>query len=82
FCYEPPADIGGTVTAPPKDIQQLTTQIKQAFASDRVMYGGSVNANNIITLLPLGLSGVIVATVCLNPHSFNQLLTAVDHAQI
>lgn len=81
FCYEPPADIGGTITAPVEDIQKVTTQIKQVFGTTRVMYGGSVNSTNIQTLLPLGLSGVLVATASLDPVNFNQLLSNSSDVQ-
>lgn len=81
FCYEPPGDIGGTITAPLEDIQKVTIQIKQVFGTTRVMYGGSVNANNISSLISLGLSGVIVATASLDPVNFNQLLSFTSDVQ-
>lgn len=82
FCYEPPADIGGTVTAPIEDIQQTTDQISRIFDTQKVMYGGSVNADNLASLLPLGLSGVLVATACLDSASFKQIITKLPHAKI
>jgi len=60
------------------DVRQIMT----AFATTRVMYGGSVNADNISSLLSLRLAGVLVATASLDPHHFNQLLSVVSHAQI
>jgi triosephosphate isomerase len=82
FCYEPPTDIGGTVTAPLDDIARTTAQIAQIFTTQKVMYGGSVNADNIDSLLPLALSGVIVATACLDSASFNQIMAKLSHAKI
>ena len=82
FCYEPPADIGGTVTAPVEDIKQTISQISQIFGTQKVMYGGSVNADNIMSLLPLGIQGVIVATACLDSASFNQIIAKLSHAEI
>ena len=81
FCYEPPADIGGTVTAPIEDIRQTTDQISKIFDTQKIMYGGSVNADNIDALLPLGLNGVIVATACLDSASFKQIITKLSHAK-
>lgn len=82
FCYEPPGDIGGTQTAEIEDIRQVTTQIKQLFHTPRVMYGGSVGANNITTLIGLDLAGVIVSTACLDSASFNQILAQLSHVKI
>ncbi len=82
FCYEPPGDIGGTVAAPLTQITRVTAHIKQVYGVSQVMYGGSVNAQNISELLPLHLAGVIVSTACLNPESFNQIIQQVVHAKI
>ncbi|KKU45795.1 MAG: Triosephosphate isomerase [Microgenomates group bacterium GW2011_GWA2_46_7] len=81
FCYEPPADIGGSLTAPLEDIQNITDQIKQLFNTSRVMYGGSVNADNVASLPPLNLSGVIVSTASLDPISFNQIIAQLSHVK-
>ncbi|MFH1244631.1 MAG: triose-phosphate isomerase family protein [bacterium] len=81
FCYEPPSDIGGSVTAPLEDIGNITSQIKQIFNTGKVMYGGSVNADNLTSLLSLGLSGVIISTACLNPVSFNQIIAQLSHVK-
>lgn len=82
FCYEPPADIGGTVTAPVDDIKGTTEQIAKIFDTQKVMYGGSVNADNIESLLLLGIQGVIVATACLDSASFNQIIAKLSHVKI
>lgn len=79
FCFEPASDIGGTTTAPLALIQSVTNQIQQIFSTSRVMYGGSVNADNIGSLLTLSLSGVLVSTASLNPAHFNQLLSRISH---
>lgn len=79
FCFEPSADIGGTVTAPLEEIKKVTTQISSIFATPKVMYGGSVNANNITPLLTLDLAGVLVSTASLNPTDFNSLLSLIPH---
>lgn len=80
FCFEPSADIGGTVTAPVDHIKTITGQIKQIFSTSKVMYGGSVNPQNIASLLSLDLSGVLVSTASLNPADFNSLLSHITHA--
>jgi len=79
FCFEPSADIGGTVTAPLEEIKKVTTQISSIFVTPKVMYGGSVNANNITPLLTLDLAGVLVSTASLNPTDFNSLLSLIPH---
>lgn len=81
FCFEPPADIGGTETAPVADIARVVAQIKETFSTGQVMYGGSVTAENIASLLPLGLNGVLVATASLDPTSFISIIQKSSHAR-
>ncbi len=79
FCFEPSSDIGGQTTAPVEQIREITQQISQVFSTPLVMYGGSVNAENISSLLPLNLAGVLVSTASLDPSHFNRLLTLIPH---
>lgn len=80
FCFEPPADIGGTIAAP-SDLIQATVKLIRSYTSSPVLYGGSVTDANITSLLPLAIDGVLVATACLNPVQFNSILTQADHAR-
>lgn len=80
YCFEPPADIGGTVTAPLDHISQTTAMIKN-YVDAPVLYGGSVTPDNIASLLPLALDGVLVASASLDPAHFNQILSQVAHAR-
>lgn len=73
FVYEPPADIGGTKTAPLDDIN-TTTGLIRSLTTRPVLYGGSVNAGNLDGLLELGVDGVLVSTACLDSGSFIDLL--------
>lgn len=79
FCYEPPSDIGGTTTAPFDDIRAVTTKIQGLFGTHRVMYGGSVTADNLPSLLPLQLAGFIISTASLDPASFTKLVAQLSH---
>lgn len=76
FAYEPPGDIGGTETAPLDSIKKVSDSIRD-ITSSRVIYGGSVNAGNIESLLTLNLDGVLVATACLKPSSFIDLINQI-----
>lgn len=78
YCFEPSADIGGKTTASTESITSVKQKVEQFVPGARFMYGGSVNADNIETLLPLGLSGVLVATACLSPVSFNSILAKLS----
>lgn len=78
YCFEPSADIGGTTTASAETITSVKQKVEQFVPGARFMYGGSVNADNIHSLLPLGLSGVLVATACLDPSSFNSILAKLS----
>lgn len=77
FCFEPAGDIGGTEAAPAELISQIRSKIHQFAPTSPFMYGGSVNAGNIDSLLPLGISGVLVATASLDPVSFQDILARV-----
>jgi triosephosphate isomerase len=78
YCFEPSVDIGGTTTASPEAIGAIKQKVEQFVPGVAFMYGGSVNADNIETLLPLGLSGVLVSTACLDPVSFNSILAKLS----
>lgn len=72
--YEPPADIGGTETAPLEDIATTVSLLRSLVPGRPVLYGGSVNAGNLESLISLGVDGVLVSTASLNPQSFVDLL--------
>jgi triosephosphate isomerase (TIM) len=79
LAYEPSGDIGGSETAPVAHIQEVTERIIKAClkAPLAILYGGSVNAQNLHTL-PSDLGGVIVSTASLDPASFVDVLTQVS----
>lgn len=66
YCFEPPEDIGGTMTAPPDVIARAVASIRH-HTSAPVLYGGSVNADNIEGVLQLDLGGTIIGTASLTP---------------
>ncbi len=80
YCFEPPADIGGTVTAPLDLIDSTVAKIRK-YTTAPVLYGGSVTDSNISSLLPLALDGVLVASASLDPLRFNSILTQASHAR-
>lgn len=77
YCFEPADDIGGTQTAPPELISEVKSKIHHFAEGAQFMYGGSVNADNIDSLLSLSLAGVLVATASLEPHHFQDILRRV-----
>lgn len=74
--YEPPADIGGTEIAPIKDISKVVAIFKTEFPNVPILYGGSVNARNIQSIIGL-VDGVLVGTACLDPVDFISLIQEV-----
>ena len=80
YCFEPPADIGGTVAAP-SDLIEATVAKIRSYTSSPVLYGGSVTDENISSLLSLKIDGLLVATASLNPVQFNSILTQASHAR-
>lgn len=81
YCYEPPADIGGTETAPVADIERVVGLIRTSVDGGRVMYGGSVNGDNISSLIPLSIDGVLVSSASLDPDDFIRLVTEYARAE-
>lgn len=75
YVYEPPADIGGTETAPLENITATVELLRSLTPSRPVLYGGSVNAGNIRNLSGL-VDGSLVSTASLDPQSFIDLLNA------
>lgn len=82
YCFEPPADIGGTETAPLDKIQTVLTHLANLLGSSaRLMYGGSVNAGNLASLLSLPLSGVLISTASLSPADFLATINAYNQVK-
>lgn len=80
YCFEPPADIGGTVAAPSDVIEDTLAMIRR-YASAPVLYGGSVTPDNIAPLLNTSINGVLVATASLDPSNLNQIIETISHAR-
>ena len=79
YCFEPSLDIGGTVTASPDVIANIKKKIHHFYPGARFMYGGSVTPDNITSLLPLNLYGVLVASASLDPQSFLSIVQQSSH---
>lgn len=74
--YEPPTAIGTGNPDDPEHIGQVFALIKNKFPEVRVLYGGSVNPNNITNFLEIpNLSGFLVGGASLEADSFIQLLS-------
>lgn len=68
--FEPPEDIGGTVAAPNIEIKHAVDRIRSLAPAARILYGGSVHAENIKEIAKSGVTGVLVGTASLNPKDF------------
>lgn len=79
FCFEPEGSIGGTEIADNSEIKKVFDSIKQKYSKTAVMYGGSVNADNIKDLMGLDLSGVLVAGASQDPQDFIALVRELKH---
>ena len=80
FCFEPTQSIGGTAAASDEDITHFKTKLHEFYPDATFIYGGSVNQDNIDSLLKLGLDGVLVATASLDPAHYLSILAKVSHA--
>jgi len=79
YCFEPGDGLGGTTTASLDDIRHIKQAIKEYAPTARFMYGGSVTPDNVESLLPLKLDGLLVATASLDPNSFISIIEKVSH---
>lgn len=79
YCFEPPVDIGGTTTAPADLIVSVREKIVSFVPEAKFMYGGSVTKDNISSLLPLGLVGVLVSTASLDVNHYLGIIREVSH---
>ncbi len=80
YCFEPPSNIGGTESAPLEEIKRVVGLIRESIGNCRVMYGGSVNADNLNSLLSLNIEGLLVSSASLDPHNFSQLINTYDRS--
>lgn len=71
--YEPLSAIGTGDQMSPEKVEAVFARIKKAFGEVEVIYGGSVNPDNVQEYLRLG-NGVLVGGVSLEADKFKQLL--------
>jgi len=79
YCFEPTGEIGGTVTASLDVIEKFKAKIHRFYPEARFMYGGSVTPDNITSLLPLNLHGVLVASASLDPAHYLSIINQIPH---
>lgn len=79
FCFEPEDQIGGVEAASREEIMRVTGLIQNLYGVDQIMYGGSVNKDNITSLLDLNLAGFLIAGGSLDSQDFITLLNNLSH---
>jgi len=79
YCFEPMGDIGGVTTADAGEIASVRSEILKFVPNAQFMYGGSVNKDNIQSLLALNLVGVLVATASLDPQEYKAIVEKIAH---
>ena len=79
YCFEPMGDIGGVTTADAGEITSVRSEILKFVPNAQFMYGGSVNKDNIQSLLALNLVGVLVATASLDPQEYKAIVEKIAH---
>lgn len=74
LAYEPLGSIGNGNAEDPNVVNDFITSVKDKFQFE-VIYGGSVNAQNVKSYLNLeNISGVLVGTGSLDPKSFMEII--------
>jgi len=79
YCFEPMDDIGGVTTADAGEIASVRSEILKFVPNAQFMYGGSVNKDNIQSLLTLNIVGVLVATASLDPQEYKAIVEKIAH---
>ncbi|PIW07315.1 hypothetical protein COW38_02960, partial [Candidatus Collierbacteria bacterium CG17_big_fil_post_rev_8_21_14_2_50_45_7] len=79
YCFEPMGDIGGVTTADAGEIASVRSEILKFVPNAQFMYGGSVNKDNIQSLLTLNIVGVLVATASLDPQEYKAIVEKIAH---
>lgn len=86
FAYEPVWAIGTGNTAKPEDAQEMHAFIRSLLPGDqqattRIIYGGSVKADNAASLLSQpDIDGALIGGASLDPKSFRDILDALPQA--
>lgn len=82
YAYEPVWAIGSGMSATPEDAQKMHVYIRSMLPEDqrettRILYGGSVNAENAASLLSQdGIDGALVGGASLDPKAFATIVQA------
>lgn len=79
IAYEPLAAIGTGNTADPTAVTQFLEQMRTEWQESRVLYGGSVNADNIGEFLLIS-QGALIATASLEAESMNAIIAQAIHS--
>ena len=76
IAYEPIWAIGSGASATLEEITQIHTHLKQKLGKIPLLYGGSVNAENVGAILSLeSVDGVLIGSASWSLQSFCQILS-------
>ncbi len=79
IAYEPLAAIGTGAAADPTEIAQFLHRLQTEWPESRVIYGGSVSADNVGEFLLIS-QGVLVATASVEADSMNNIIVQAAHS--
>lgn len=79
IAYEPIWAIGTGNACDAQDAQKVRLLIRQEIGENvPILYGGSVNSENVKSYIDVGYQGVLVGGASLKPEEFTQLLTKIE----
>ncbi len=81
LAYEPVNAIGSGQSVDPAHAQQIKQQLLEIYPSVPVLYGGSVQADNVASYLAV-VDGTLIGTAALEASSFVEIIaTTISHTQ-
>ncbi len=74
LAYEPLFAVDSGTPDSPENVAQFIKKIKESLINTPVLYGGSINPENIESFTKTGVDGILVGKACLDPESFTRII--------
>jgi len=78
IAYEPIQAIGTGEAISSKEAEKVYQEIKKSFPQAKILYGGSVNKDNVLDFLKAGFDGVLVGQKSADPEFFGRIIKTAE----